>query len=1022
MARDVKIEVLYFKTLTDISLEFGLHGNYPLRILSSNCNDIDSFFRALKRAVQRSEIILTVGGYKDDEYLPEFIAKAIGKKCFKPDLRKENIIGSQGYSIPDGAVPIAPKSRLFGGFLIESGPQTIISLVDDRKVRLDIVKELVVDYITEHHNAYNQPFGVKMGTKPIEEQKTEEFSDISSYSENDVNENPELPTFDSNDEVFDTTTPVETPADMFENVDTSAEKAPLEAEEISYSTEEVEVNNEPETEAVQDEALDQNGNEAETAILPLFNDVEVVEQDDVNIDGIDDNVVDDELLDEEDNYDDDSDEYYCEDYFFEKHRTRRKKRIVRLLCIIFSILIILGMVFGKFAYFDPTSATPKDFYDSLNSLYYSKNGDISAGFNIIKKQQSTCFAWLKSVKLKLDHPVFSVSDTDNASLLNQLPNGMSDTRGTLFCSALGSVSTVHENITVYGSGSLGGLFDELSSEINTAPKNVVGSELTASDNRFVTNWQVFSVFTHSSADGYDYCKAQFDDDEQYAEHLSKLQQMSFEQFEHEFFGKEQLLILVAIDGNERYVAVAYLKSIRILSALGNHSDISNTSNSSSTTVSDGNSSVSLPSEPTVGEAEGDDDYHGDQPDIVLPLPPFSGNSSSTTSSTTSSATSSVNSSTVSSSTVSSSSEAESSSSESSSTVSSNASSVTSSESSSVTSSENTSTEASSTTSSSASSSVTSSEPSTSVDSSIGSSSESVSSAVSSNTSSTTSSETEKPSVDPIFTWDVELACRDNADGTLYIGSAIEIVAMIIEDEMSPTIDPPEALIAQAIVKYNWLINNNGLNSAKAPSNALDPNPTKQAIQYATAAKGNVLMYGNTLAKTYCHAYSAGKTACYQDVWSGTTYPYLQSVDCPVDENLKDFKTSTTYTAEKIKSIINNVCGIDVSEMDKPEWLKPIKFDANNLYCTKISIGGKEYHGKYLRDTLLAKKNTGVSAIRSTAYEIVYNEEDDTFTVTCKGYGHGVGFSQRGAKAYALQGWTHEQLLTHFFPGTTLVKN
>jgi hypothetical protein len=302
MARDVKIEVLYFKTLTDISLEFGLHGNYPLRILSSNCNDIDSFFRALKRAVQRSEIILTVGGYKDDEYLPEFIAKAIGKKCFKPDLRKENIIGSEGYSIPDGAVPIAPKSRLFGGFLIESGPQTIISLVDDRKVRLDIVKELVVDYITEHHNAYNQPFGVKMGTKPIEEQKTEEFSDISSYSENDVNENPELPTFDSNDEVFDTTTPVETPADMFENVDTSAEKAPLEAEEISYSTEEVEVNNEPETEAVQDEALDQNGNEAETAILPLFNDVEVVEQDDVNIDGIDDNVVDDELLDEEDNY------------------------------------------------------------------------------------------------------------------------------------------------------------------------------------------------------------------------------------------------------------------------------------------------------------------------------------------------------------------------------------------------------------------------------------------------------------------------------------------------------------------------------------------------------------------------------------------------------------------------------------------------------------------------------------------------------------------------------------------------
>lgn len=240
--------------------------------------------------------------------------------------------------------------------------------------------------------------------------------------------------------------------------------------------------------------------------------------------------------------------------------------------------------------------------------------------------------------------------------------------------------------------------------------------------------------------------------------------------------------------------------------------------------------------------------------------------------------------------------------------------------------------------------------------------------------------------------------------------------------MSPTIDPPEALIAQAVVKYNWLLNNNGRNPDKAPSNALDPNPTSQAIKYATAAKGMVLMYGNTVAKTYCYAYSAGKTACYQDIWGGTTYPYLQSVDCSIDEQLKDFKTSTTYTADHIKELIKTVCGIDVSEMPKTEWLVPTKRDLNNLYCTKISIGGKEYKGTYLRDTLLAKKYTNMTAIRSSAYEIEYNEEKDTFTVTCKGYGHGVGFSQRGAKAYAKEGWTAEQLLTHFFPGTTLVKN
>ena len=169
-----------------------------------------------------------------------------------------------------------------------------------------------------------------------------------------------------------------------------------------------------------------------------------------------------------------------------------------------------------------------------------------------------------------------------------------------------------------------------------------------------------------------------------------------------------------------------------------------------------------------------------------------------------------------------------------------------------------------------------------------------------------------------------------------------MVAMIIEDEMSPTIDPAEAVIAQAIVKYNWLLHNNG------NKNALDPNPTPQAKMYAEAAKGSVIMYGNTLAKTYCYAYSAGKTACYQDIWGGTAYPYLQSVDCPVDEELKDFITTSTYSAELISKIIKDKCGIDVIEMPKTEWLKPIQFDKNNLYCLKMSIGGKEYNGRYLR--------------------------------------------------------------------------
>ena len=42
-------------------------------------------------------------------------------------------------------------------------------------------------------------------------------------------------------------------------------------------------------------------------------------------------------------------------------------------------------------------------------------------------------------------------------------------------------------------------------------------------------------------------------------------------------------------------------------------------------------------------------------------------------------------------------------------------------------------------------------------------------------------------------------------------------------------------------------------------------------------------------------------------------------------------------------------------------------------------------------------------------------------ITTKGYGHGVGLSQWGAKALAEQGWTYEAILTHYFPGTQLCR-
>lgn len=49
-------------------------------------------------------------------------------------------------------------------------------------------------------------------------------------------------------------------------------------------------------------------------------------------------------------------------------------------------------------------------------------------------------------------------------------------------------------------------------------------------------------------------------------------------------------------------------------------------------------------------------------------------------------------------------------------------------------------------------------------------------------------------------------------------------------------------------------------------------------------------------------------------------------------------------------------------------------------------------------------------------------EPGSFVFTTYGYGHGVGMSQNGANHYALySGWSYDQILDHYYPGTVLKK-
>ena len=157
MGADVRIEIIYFKQDSDIKLEFGLSADYPIRLLTSKCDDEKMFLKRLKTASLRSPIIITVGGFSEEgTYLPEIVAKAINTEMTEMDRGKYKSLDESKIYLPNGSIPIIYSDGSVNGCVIESGPQSIIMLPEDDSNRMKLLKELLVPYITEHYRKYSE--------------------------------------------------------------------------------------------------------------------------------------------------------------------------------------------------------------------------------------------------------------------------------------------------------------------------------------------------------------------------------------------------------------------------------------------------------------------------------------------------------------------------------------------------------------------------------------------------------------------------------------------------------------------------------------------------------------------------------------------------------------------------------------------------------------------------------------------------------------------------------------------------
>jgi stage II sporulation protein D len=254
-----------------------------------------------------------------------------------------------------------------------------------------------------------------------------------------------------------------------------------------------------------------------------------------------------------------------------------------------------------------------------------------------------------------------------------------------------------------------------------------------------------------------------------------------------------------------------------------------------------------------------------------------------------------------------------------------------------------------------------------------------------------------------------VVARGRKPGTLQVVNVIPLedyLVGVLGSEM-PRSFPLEALKAQAVAARTYALNkkleqygqlfhlgSSVISQVYKGLDAEDPR-TREAVE---STRGLVLTFMLQPIEAYFHASCGGRTETGLDAL-GRELPYLQAVDCP--------------------------CG----RLDTSHW--KLKLGAAELKAlgvskgTSLQVQGRTATGRARRvgvgartlDAVSFRERIGYMRLKSLWFDL--ERTRDGWQVEGRGFGHGAGLCQWGARLYEDKGWDFTKILQHYYPGTEL---
>ncbi|AZO93181.1 SpoIID/LytB domain-containing protein [Halocella sp. SP3-1] len=235
--------------------------------------------------------------------------------------------------------------------------------------------------------------------------------------------------------------------------------------------------------------------------------------------------------------------------------------------------------------------------------------------------------------------------------------------------------------------------------------------------------------------------------------------------------------------------------------------------------------------------------------------------------------------------------------------------------------------------------------------------------------------------------------------------------------------PANAYAAQAIIARTFALKYMDENKTNVISGSYEfaqefkpENVTQELADAVSKTRGEVVVHQDDYIKGWFHASAGGQTTSAK---VGLAYekdepPYIKIVNSPDEMAPEDVQNWTIeFSNREIEEALSSM-GKDIGVLEKVIIEDRDRTGRIIDLSFKGSKGSATVKAANFRNELDPKrlKSTKISEIK---------KQDDRYSFSGAGFGHGVGMSQWGAYAMAKDGRSPEEIVSHYFKDIEIVK-